>query len=54
MQLSNVVKIFMKSQPSTDFEIQGYYWHKSKLNGVYSRTNLPNIVKDGTCAEKYW
>ena len=28
------------------FEIQWYYQHKPKFNGVYSRNNLPEI-KDG-------
>ena len=31
----------------TSFEIQNYYQNEPKLNGVYSRNNLPKI-KDGT------
>ena len=34
--------------PSANFEIQKYYKNKSKFNGVYSRDNLPNKIKDGT------
>ena len=37
----------MPSHPLTNFEIQKYYQSEPKLNGVYSRNNLPNI-KDGT------
>ena len=33
--------------PLTNFEIQKYYENKSKFNGVYSRDNLPNKIKDG-------
>ena len=31
----------------TNFEIQKHYQNKSRFNGVYSRHNLPNKVKDG-------
>ena len=31
----------------TNFEIQKYYQNESKFNGVYSRDNLPNKIKDG-------
>ena len=33
--------------PLTSFEIQKYYQNKTKFNGVYSRDNLPNKIKDG-------
>ena len=36
----------MPPHPLTDFEIQNYYQNEPKLNGVYSRNNLPKI-KDG-------
>ena len=26
-----------------------YYENESRFNGVYSRDNLPNKIKDGTC-----
>ena len=32
----------------TNFEIQKYYQHEPRFNGVYSRDNLPKI-KDGAC-----
>ena len=31
----------------TNFEIQEYYQNESRFNGVYSRDNLPNKIKDG-------
>ena len=32
---------------SSNFEMQNYYQNKTKVNGVYPRTNIPKI-KDGT------
>ena len=42
------VRIFNAAffHPLTNFDIQKYYQNESKLNGVYSRNNLPKI-KDG-------
>ena len=37
----------MPPHPLTNFEIQKYYKNQSKFNGVYSRDNLPNKIKDG-------
>ena len=37
----------MLPHPLTSFEIQKYYKNEPKLNGVYSRSNLPK-TKDGT------
>ena len=37
----------MAPHPLTNFEIQKYYQNKTKFNGVYSRDNLPNKIKDG-------
>ena len=37
----------MPSHPLTNFEIQKYYQGEPRLNGVYSRDNLPKL-KDGT------
>ena len=31
----------------TNFETQKYYQNKPRFNGVYSRDNLPNKIKDG-------
>ena len=39
-------RILMPSHPSHPFEIQKQYLNESKLNGVYSRNNLPKL-KDG-------
>ena len=33
--------------PFTNFEIQMYYQNEPKFNGVYSRHNLPDKIKDG-------
>ena len=33
--------------PLTNIEIQKYYQNESRFNGVYSRDNLPNKIKDG-------
>ena len=33
--------------PLTNFEIQGYYQNESRFNGVFSRDNLPNTIKNG-------
>ena len=32
--------------PLTNFEIQAYYQKESRFNGVYSRDNLPDKIKD--------
>ena len=37
----------MPPHPLTNFEIK-YYENQSRFNGVYSRDNLPNKIKDGT------
>ena len=37
----------MLPHPLTNFEITKYYENKSRFNGVYSRDNLPNKIKDG-------
>ena len=31
----------------TNFEIQNYYQNEPRFNGVYSRDNLTNKIKDG-------
>ena len=33
--------------PLTNLEIQKYYENELRFNGVYSRNNLPNKIKDG-------
>ena len=37
----------MPPHPLTNFEIMKYYENEPKFNGVYSRDNLSNQVKDG-------
>ena len=37
----------MPPHPLTNFEIIKYYENQSTFNGVYSRDNLPNKIKDG-------
>ena len=36
----------MRPHSLTNFEIQTYYQNKPKVNGVYSRNNLPKIKDD--------
>ena len=38
----------MLPHPLTNFETQKYYKNKTRFNGVYSRDNLPDKIKDGT------
>ena len=33
--------------PLTNFEIQAYYQNEPRFNGVFSRDNLPNMIKIG-------
>ena len=37
----------MPPHPLTNFEIKRYYQNELRFNGVYSRDNLPNKIKDG-------
>ena len=37
----------LPAHPLTNFEIQEYYQNEPKFNGVFSRDNLPNNVKNG-------
>ena len=42
--------------PLTNFEIQKYYQNEPRFNGVFSRGNLPNSIKNGayvTNLDKY-
>ena len=39
-------KILIPSHPLTNFEIQMYYQNEPRFNGVYSRDNLPDKIKD--------
>ena len=33
--------------PLKNFEIQGYYQNEPRFNGVFSRDNLPNSIRNG-------
>ena len=37
----------MPPHPLTNFKIQKYYQNQPRFNGVYSRDNLPDKIKDG-------
>ena len=37
----------MPPHPLTNFEIRKYYENEPRFNGVYSRNNLPKIIKNG-------
>ena len=37
----------MLPHPLTNFEIQKYFQNEPKFNGVYSRDNLLDKIKDG-------
>ena len=42
------LKIFLTPpHPLTNFEIRGYYQNEPRFNGVFSRDNLPNTIKNG-------
>ena len=42
-----IKKILISLHPLTNFEIQAYYQNEPRFNGVYSRDNLPDKIKDG-------
>ena len=37
----------MRPHPLTHFEVQKYYKNEPRINGVFSRNNLPKKIKDG-------
>ena len=39
----------MTPHPLANFEIEAYYQNELRFNGVYSRDNLPDKIKDGPC-----
>ena len=48
MDLVSKTKILMLPDPLTNFEIQKYYQNEPRCNGVYSRDNLLDKIKDET------
>ena len=43
----------MPPHPLTNFEIQRYYQNESRFNGIYSRNELPNKIKDGAYVKNF-
>ena len=41
-------KNLIPPHPLTNLEIETYYQNEPRFNGVYSRDNLPDIIKDGS------
>ena len=41
------MRFLMLAHPLTNFEIQKYYKNEPRFNGVFSRNNLPEKIKDG-------
>ena len=41
------MRFLMPPHPLTNFEIQKYYENEPRFNGVYSRNNQPEKIKDG-------
>ena len=41
------IGFLLKPHSLTNFEIQNYYENESRFNGVYSRNNLPETIKNG-------
>ena len=52
---SSILKILLISpHPLTKFKKQKYYQNEPIFNGVYSRDNLPDAIKDGGICSKSW
>ena len=47
MDLQWKTRILILPHPLTNFKIQKYYQNEPRFNGVYSRDNLPDKIKDG-------
>ena len=43
---SSIKKKLIPPHPLTNFEIQMYYQNEPRFNGVYSRDNFPDKIKD--------
>ena len=46
-QKKELKKALIPSHHLTNFEIKEYYENESRFNGVYSRDNLPKVIKNG-------
>ena len=47
MVLKGLKNFLTLPHPLTNFEIQEYYQNEPRFNGVFSRDNLPNNIKNG-------
>ena len=47
LKIFDLKKKFIPPRRLTNFEIQIYYQNNPRFNGLYSRDNLPNKIKDG-------
>ena len=45
----NNLNSLLPFHPLTNIEISEYYANETRFNGVYSRNNLPNKIKNGAC-----
>ena len=43
----NPLNLLLPFHPLTNIEISEYYKNEPRFNGVYSRNNLPNKIKEG-------
>ena len=46
LNIFDLKKLLIPLHPLTNFEMQKYYQNKPRFNGVYSRGNLRNKIKD--------
>ena len=46
---NKILNSLLPFHPLTNIEINEYYASEPRFNGVYSRDNLPNIIKKGAC-----
>ena len=47
MEVKETLNLLLPFHPLTNIEINKYYASKPRFNGVYSRDNLPKIIKKG-------
>ena len=45
--MAMILRWIFNAVSSFNFKRQKYYQNKYRFNGVYSRNNLPNNIKDG-------
>ena len=47
VKVKKTLNLLLRFHPLTNIEISEYYANEPKLNGVYSRDNLPKTIKKG-------